>query len=139
MYPVEYARWLLNPLRYLMMPPGRIARRLQLPSTDRVLEVGCGPGFFSPPIARRLDAGHLALFDAQAPMLEMARQRMAKQRLANFTSICGSADTLPFGNAAFDLVFMITELARPFGPDVQLQQASHAGAVNRKNFPAGKS
>jgi ubiquinone/menaquinone biosynthesis C-methylase UbiE len=43
-------------------------------------------------------------------MLEMARQRMAKQRLANFTSICGSADTLPFGNAAFDLVFMITVL-----------------------------
>jgi hypothetical protein len=22
MYPVEYARWLLNPLRYLTMPPG---------------------------------------------------------------------------------------------------------------------
>src|SRR5215472_4747496 len=97
-YPVEYARWLLNPLRCLIMPPGQIARCLQLRSTDRVLEVGCGPGFFSPPIARRLDAGHLALFDAQAPMLEMARQRMAKQRLANFTSICGSADSLPFGS-----------------------------------------
>jgi ubiquinone/menaquinone biosynthesis C-methylase UbiE len=40
----------------------------------------------------------------------MARQRMAKQRLANFTSICGSADSLPFGSAAFDLVFMITVL-----------------------------
>jgi hypothetical protein len=54
MYPVEYARWLLNPLRYLIMPPGRMADRLQLLPTDRVLEVGCGPGFFSPAVARRI-------------------------------------------------------------------------------------
>src|SRR5436305_4345406 len=68
-YPVEYAAWLLNPLRYLIMPPGRIVRRLRLSPGDRVLEVGCGPGFFSPMIARRLSAGHLTLLDAQAPML----------------------------------------------------------------------
>jgi hypothetical protein len=44
MYPVEYARWLLNPLRYLIMPPSRA----------------------------ELSAGQLTLFDAQALMLEMA-------------------------------------------------------------------
>jgi len=65
MYPVEYAAWLLNPLRYLIVPPGRIADRLQLLPTDRVLEVGCGPGFFSPAIARRLTAGHLTLLRLQ--------------------------------------------------------------------------
>jgi ubiquinone/menaquinone biosynthesis C-methylase UbiE len=95
-----YARWLLNPLR----------GRLQLLPSDRVLEVGCGPGFFSPAIARTLSAGHLTLFDAQAPMLEMAVQRLNKQRLANFTRVCGSADSLPFGDSEFDLVFMIAVL-----------------------------
>jgi len=35
-------------------------------------------------------------------MLEMAVQRLEKQRLANFTGICGSAHSLPFGDAAFD-------------------------------------
>jgi SAM-dependent methyltransferase len=110
MYPVEYARWLLNPLRYLIIPPGRIVDRLQLSPTDRVLEVGCGPGFFSPAIARRLSAGHLTIFDAQAPMLDMARRRVAKQRLTNFTSVCGSGDGLPFADAVFDVVFMITVL-----------------------------
>jgi hypothetical protein len=34
-YPVEYAAWLLNPLRYLIMPPGRIVGRLRLSSTKR--------------------------------------------------------------------------------------------------------
>ena len=110
MYPVEYARWLLSPLRYLIMPPGRIVRRLQLLPTDHVLEVGCGPGFFSPTIARNLSAGHLTLFDAQGPMLTMAAQRLARAGLANFTTVLGLADKLPFPDAVFDVVFMITVL-----------------------------
>jgi ubiquinone/menaquinone biosynthesis C-methylase UbiE len=110
MYPVEYARWLLNPLRYLTMPPGRMVGRLQLSPTDRVLEIGCGPSFFSAAVARSLVTGHLTLLDAQAPMLEMAAQRLDQQRITNFTSICGLADALPFTDAVFDVVFMITVL-----------------------------
>ncbi|HKD27595.1 MAG TPA: methyltransferase domain-containing protein [Xanthobacteraceae bacterium] len=110
MYPVEYAAWLLNPLRYLIVPPGRIADRLQLLPTDRVLEVGCGPGFFSPAIARRLTAGHLTLLDAQTPMLKMAAQRLEKQGFTNFTSVSSQAESLPFANEVFDVVFMITVL-----------------------------
>src|SRR5215470_1592313 len=110
MYPVEYADWLLNPLRYLIVPPSRIADRLRLLPTDRVLEVGCGPGFFSPAIARRLTAGHLTLLDAQAPMLKMAAQRLEERGIANVTSVVGLAERLPFANAVFDVVFMITVL-----------------------------
>jgi len=110
MYPVEYAAWLLNPLRYLIVPPGRIVDRLQLLPADRVLEVGCGPGFFSPAIARRLTAGHLTLLDAQVPTLKMAAQHLGKHGLTNFTSISGLAESLPFADAAFDVVFMVTIL-----------------------------
>jgi len=110
MYPVEYASWLLHPLRYLILPPGRVTRRLRLLSTDRVLEVGCGPGFFSPAVARRLSRGHLTLLDAQVPMLNMAAQRLKKHGLGSFTAVSGLAESLPFANAAFDVVFMITVL-----------------------------
>src|ERR1051326_6625081 len=82
-YPVEYAGWLLNPLRYLIMPPGRIVGRLRLLPTDRVLEVGCGPGFFSPTVARRLSAGQLTLVDAQPPMLAMAARRLPKKQIGS--------------------------------------------------------
>jgi SAM-dependent methyltransferase len=109
-YPVEYASWLLNPLRYLIAPPDRIVRRLRLLSTDRVLEVGCGPGFFSPSVAKRLHAGQLTLLDAQAPMLAMAAHRLTKYGLANFTCVLGIAEDLPFADAAFDVVFMVTVL-----------------------------
>jgi len=123
-YPVEYARWLLNPLRYLITPPGRIVSRLQLLPTDRVLEVGCGPGFFSPAVAHRLSAGHLTLFDAQAPMLEMALQRLEKQRLTNVSSVCGSADNLPFADALFDVVFMVTVLGEVADRAVAVREAA---------------
>jgi len=110
MYPVEYASWLVSPLRNLIAPPGRIVDRLQLAATDRVLEVGCGPGFFSPTVAHRLTDGQLTLFDAQPPMLEMAAQRLQQRGLTNFTSVAGSAAALPFADESFDVVFMITVL-----------------------------
>jgi ubiquinone/menaquinone biosynthesis C-methylase UbiE len=109
-YPVEYANWLLNPLRYLITPPGRIVGRLRLSPTDRVLEVGSGPGFFSPAVARRLSAGHLTLLDVQLPMLAMAAARLERDGRANFAGACGGAESLPFADAAFDVVFMITVL-----------------------------
>jgi ubiquinone/menaquinone biosynthesis C-methylase UbiE len=109
-YPVEYASWLLNPLRHLIAPPARLVGRLQLLPTDRVLEVGCGPGFFSPAIARRLSAGRLTLLDAQASMLQMAAQRLKKYGLANVTRVLGLAESLPFASAAFDVVFMVAVL-----------------------------
>jgi SAM-dependent methyltransferase len=110
MYPVEYAAWLLNPLRRLIAPPGRITDRLQLVSTDHVLEVGCGPGFFSPTIARRLTNGHITLLDAQPSMLELARQRLERIGLTNFTAVCGLAEKLPFFDESFDVVFMAAVL-----------------------------
>jgi len=126
------------------MPAGRIARRLQLAPTDQVLEVGCGPGFFSPAIARSLSAGHLTLFDAQGPMLEMAAQRLTGAGLANFTAVLGLADKLPFPDAAFDVVFMITvlgevpdratavkEAARVLRPGARFSSTEAAGDPDR--------
>jgi SAM-dependent methyltransferase len=109
-YPVEYARWLLNPLRHLICPAWLIVRRLRLKPTDRVLEIGSGPGYFSPSIARRLSAGHLTLFDVQRGMLEMAARRLEKQGQRNFDCCEGDAENLPFEDGAFDVVLMVAVL-----------------------------
>jgi SAM-dependent methyltransferase len=130
MYPVEYARWLLSPLRYLIMPPGRIVRRLQLLPTDHVLEIGCGPGFFNPIIARNLSAGHLTLFDAQGPMLNMAAQRLARAGLANFTTVSGLADKLPFPEVP-DRAAAVRETARVLRPGARFSATEAAGDPDR--------
>ena len=40
-------------------------------------------------------------------MLAMAAERLERDGRANFTGACGGAESLPFADAAFDVVFMI--------------------------------
>jgi ubiquinone/menaquinone biosynthesis C-methylase UbiE len=129
MYPVEYAGWLLSPLRNLIAPASRIVGRLALKPGDRVLETGCGPGYFSPAAARRLPEGRLTLFDAQAGMIEIAVGRLKRRGFTNFETSVGSAERLPFADASFDVVFMITVLGET--PD-RAQAISEAARVLRR-------
>jgi ubiquinone/menaquinone biosynthesis C-methylase UbiE len=110
MYPVEYAGWLLSPLRNLIAPASRIVRRLGLKPGDHVLEIGCGPGFFSPAVARQLPEGRLTLFDAQEGMIAIAAKRLHRRGLANFEASVGSAENLPYADESFEVVFMATVL-----------------------------
>jgi ubiquinone/menaquinone biosynthesis C-methylase UbiE len=97
-------------LRYLILPPGRLVRRLALAPSDEVLEVGCGPGYFSPSVAGALHKGRLTLYDIQRAMLDMAEARLRKRKLTNFEIVEGNAATLPFGDGRFDVVFLVTVL-----------------------------
>jgi SAM-dependent methyltransferase len=109
-YPVEYARALVNPLRHLICPTWLIVRRLQLKPTDRVLEIGSGPGYFSPSVARRLTEGRLTLYDMQVGMLEMAAKRLERRGYRNFECRAGDAASMPFPDRTFDVVFMVAVL-----------------------------
>ena len=43
---------LLIPLRALLLSPAELLRRLHPTADSRILEVGCGPGYFSPALAQ---------------------------------------------------------------------------------------
>jgi ubiquinone/menaquinone biosynthesis C-methylase UbiE len=93
-FPAKRARSLLNPLRRLIQSPTRTVQRMALVRTDRVLEIGCGPGYFSRAIALAVPEGSLVLFDLQEAMLELARKRLPD--LANIQFTQGDAMSLPF-------------------------------------------
>ncbi len=122
-YPVEYASMLLNPLRNLICPPALLIRRMGLKPTDRVLEVGCGPGYFSPAVARALAQGSLTLFDFQDGMLQIAAKRVHERGLSNFESRQGDAKAMPFADNTFDIAFMVTVLGEVGDADAALREA----------------
>lgn len=122
LYPVEYARWLLTPWRRLILPPSRIVKRLGLKPDDRVLEIGCGPGYFSPAVAKACN--HLTLFDYQDGMLDIAEGRLKARRLANFSRAQGDAKALPFSDSNFDVAFMVTVLGEVGDVDAALREAA---------------
>src|SRR6478609_11195625 len=74
-FPAEHARSLLNPARRLVQSPRRTIAAMDLRRDARVLELGCGPGFFSPHLADV--TGHLVLVDLQHEMLRLAGERLA--------------------------------------------------------------
>jgi len=75
-FPAKHAGSLLNPVRRLIQSPTRMVERMALTRTDRVLEIGCGPGYFSRALADAVPEGSLVLFDLQVEMLEFARRRL---------------------------------------------------------------
>jgi len=121
-YPVAYAAWLVHPLRMLISPPRSIADRLGVKPADRVLEIGCGPGFFSAEVARRAPQGRLWLLDSQAGMIELARKRLLRAGVGNVELAVGVAEQLPFDDATFDVAFMVTVLGETGHPTAAMRE-----------------
>jgi ubiquinone/menaquinone biosynthesis C-methylase UbiE len=121
-FPHDLAFFLDLPWRHLVLPPRTLAERLPLPA-DRVLEVGAGTGFYGVEIARSNPAGHLELLDLQPEMLARARRKVEAAGLRNVGFTEAEAGRLPFGDAAFDVVYLVTVLGEIGDPDAFMAEA----------------
>lgn len=80
----------------------RAAAALHLADTGRLLDVACGPGNFTVPLAAHLPPGGLAVgFDISEPMLTRAVLDNSTPRTCY---VRGDARELPFGAETFDAV-----------------------------------
>jgi ubiquinone/menaquinone biosynthesis C-methylase UbiE len=108
--PHTEAHHLLNPLRGLILSPKGLVKRLKLRPDSTVLELGPGPGYFSPAVARAVPAGKLVLVDVQQEMLDMARQRLEGKGIRNVEYRQADAASLPAESESFDVVFLVAVL-----------------------------
>jgi SAM-dependent methyltransferase len=80
----------------------RAAAALRLSSAERLLDVACGPGNFTAPLAEQLPDGGLAVgFDISEPMLTRAVLDNSGPRTCY---VRGDARMLPFDDETFDAV-----------------------------------
>src|SRR5215467_1886313 len=78
--------------------------RLGLTGGESVLEIGCGTGALTLPLAAAVgEHGRVVAVDISEPMLGAARQRVAEHGLRNVTLLLGDAQVFAFEPAAFDL------------------------------------
>jgi len=81
-----------------------LLRRLGLASGESVLEIGCGTGALTVPLATEVgERGRVVAVDISEPMLGAARQRVGEHGLRNVTLLHGDAQVFDFEPAAFDL------------------------------------
>ena len=82
-FSVEHAAHLDTNFRRFLYRPDRLAERYVKPG-DRVLDFGCGPGFFTREFAKRVgEKGSVISADLQEGMLEIVRTKMAAEGLAS--------------------------------------------------------
>ena len=107
-FPASKARSLLNPARRLVQSPRRVVDALDVAADASVLELGCGPGYFSPTLASAIPRGRAVLGDLQPEMLRLARDRLVTHDNAHVVQL--DATRLPFGSAMFDAVLVVLML-----------------------------
>lgn len=108
-----------NRLRRAFQDPDRILGRFLRPG-DRVADIGCGPGFFSIPMARRVgETGRIVSVDIDKRMLEMVRRRAVEAGLDGRIELrAARRDQLGLGAREFDfaLAFWMAHEVRVIGP-----------------------
>lgn len=109
-FPHELSGLLEFPLRRFILSPPVLASRLSLRPDFSVLEIGCGSGYYSIEVAKCLLSGHLKVFDIQPEMIQKCISRVAASGLRNVSFATGDGAALPFTDAQFDLVYMVTVL-----------------------------
>ena len=127
-----------------VLQPGRkaVLQALRLRPGERVLEVGVGTGLSLPLYPRDVT---ITGIDVSREMLEKARSRVARQRLANVEALLEmDAERMSFADASFDKVVamyvvsvverparLLEELHRVCRPDGEIFLVNHVRSDNR--------
>jgi ubiquinone/menaquinone biosynthesis C-methylase UbiE len=83
-----------------------LVHRAPLGESDKVLDAGCGDGFFTALLAERLPTGQAIGLDRSAAYLEAASARLAPQVAAGRVRLVeGDVRRLPFNDGALDAVW----------------------------------
>ena len=108
-------------MRAILVNPATLVSRIPIRPTDRILEVGPGPGYFSVELARRIPQGHLELLDVQPEMLEKSRRKLEDARVRNVAfTVADAGKPLPLAPASFDVAVLVTVLGEVGDPGVAL-------------------
>jgi ubiquinone/menaquinone biosynthesis C-methylase UbiE len=108
---------------------GRLVAAAEVQRGDRVLDVGCGPGYFARMLAGVVGReGSVVGIDAAPEMTDYASRKA--RGLPNCRFEPGTADSLAFPDAAFDVV--VSSLVMHHIPEeARLQAVSEMGRVLR--------
>src|SRR5262245_33543695 len=87
-----------------------IVEHLALQPGMVVLDVGCGPGRLSVPIAEKVGYGEVVAVDIQPGMLQRAQEKARKANLTNIRFVQAGADEGKLQRNHFDRALLVTVL-----------------------------
>ena len=97
---------LLSAERHEQFDPLRILASLPLTPHQVIADIGCGPGFFTIPLAKALWGGKVYALDIQEEMVEACRRRVKEARLGNVEAMLTKEREFPLDPDSLDGVFV---------------------------------
>jgi ubiquinone/menaquinone biosynthesis C-methylase UbiE len=99
----------------LFRDPCKVLNAAGLEPGQKVLEVGCGPGFFTVPAARIVgEKGSVYALDVNPLAVERVQQKIEKAGVTNVKTILADAAQTGLPDQSFDLVYLFG-FVRPIG------------------------
>jgi ubiquinone/menaquinone biosynthesis C-methylase UbiE len=99
----------------LFRDPYKALNAAGLEPGQKVLEVGCGPGFFTIPAAKIVgEGGSVTALDVNPLAVEYVRQKIEEAGMTNVETMPADAVRTDLPDQSFDLVFLFG-IARPVG------------------------
>jgi demethylmenaquinone methyltransferase/2-methoxy-6-polyprenyl-1,4-benzoquinol methylase len=96
-----------NRLLPLIKNPYRILENAGLVKGQQVLEVGCGPGYFTLPAAEIVGRqGHVYAVDVNPYAIERVRKKVANAGIKNVTPMLGNASETGLPDQSLELAFL---------------------------------
>jgi ubiquinone/menaquinone biosynthesis C-methylase UbiE len=98
----------LAPRRAKWQKPSAVVRALGLRRGQVIAEIGAGPGYFTPRLARAVGrAGHVYAVDPEAAVLDVLRKRMKRAGVRNITPVLSLDDDPLLPEGRCDLAVII--------------------------------
>lgn len=106
-FPTWLSFILENPIRRAFDPPSKLIDKVRIERGDSILDLGCGPGFFTLELAKRAD--RVFAVDISEKMLSKARRNIINKGetyRAKIEFICSDGRNLTLPDSCIDVIFL---------------------------------
>jgi SAM-dependent methyltransferase len=103
----RYIRMLEDPGRRAWDDPDKVIEALELQPADWVVDLGCGPGFYTLPLARAVNNGLVFALDVEPRQLDRLNEHLAEQNLTNVIPVLTPPDVPRAPLGRIDVVVVV--------------------------------
>ncbi len=109
-FPIERLEELTRVDRAEILDPQSVFPLLPMRVYQHIADIGCGPGYFSIPLAKYAFDGKIYAVDIQQGMLDALGKRVEETRLSNVNLLLSKESKIPIDDATLDGAILVNSL-----------------------------